>query len=279
MSEIGSTGLIVSANQQSATFDLRTNTLYWAALTGDDYDPQSAIYTVDLTTGKATKVADFDETTEILALYIPYVNVPEGAPDAVTNLNVDFSNGSLTGTVSFKAPEKAYNGDPITEELTWSIIANDKVAATGNTTAGDQVSSNVTLPVGGETKLVVKISNSKGNGPEVAKSFYAGFDKPVAVDKVNFTLDDTHKATVRWNNVSEGIHGGYIGNVTYNVVRQPGNVIVANGIGTNSFSETIAEGNYTAYNYEVTVVNGDSISDVTKSNYLSSKKAYGIHEF
>lgn len=64
---IGSTGIHPDTYNVSACFDLSDNTLYWTCVMPDE---TSALYTVDITTGKATKVMDFRDEEQITGLYM-----------------------------------------------------------------------------------------------------------------------------------------------------------------------------------------------------------------
>lgn len=63
--EVGETGVDVSTSPQSAAFDPKTGTLYWAAQLNDG---SAALYTVDTETGEATKVTDFSDKQEVTGL-------------------------------------------------------------------------------------------------------------------------------------------------------------------------------------------------------------------
>lgn len=64
---IGPTGIHPDTYNVSACFDLSDNTLYWTCVLPDE---SSALYTVDTSTGKATKVMDFRDAEQITGLYM-----------------------------------------------------------------------------------------------------------------------------------------------------------------------------------------------------------------
>ena len=83
---------------QSGEIDQETNTFYWA---GVDYTQHSALYTVDLSTGAATKISDFPNNETFLGILLPKAMVAGNAPAAAEQLTAAFSGGSLTGSVKF----------------------------------------------------------------------------------------------------------------------------------------------------------------------------------
>ena len=84
---IGATGIMPS-NSQSATIDLNTGKMYWAAINNK---LQSALYEVNLDNGKASLVSDYDETVVLLGLYTVPPAAAHQAPAAVDKLSVNLS--------------------------------------------------------------------------------------------------------------------------------------------------------------------------------------------
>ena len=112
---MGATGLTLtvtdeygSANYaQTGEIDQRNDVFYWAAI---DASANTGLYSVDLSTGTATKLGDFDGTTGMVGMVIPQDLADEGAPARATNMTVDFAGESLTGNVAFTAPTTTYAG-------------------------------------------------------------------------------------------------------------------------------------------------------------------------
>lgn len=117
---IGSTG-ITPAGMQSATFDYGTGTLYWAASTSMGV---GALYSVDITTGKATRVARFSGNEQIVGLYsLSSAKAWEGPdmPDAPTDVQATYSNGQ--SVITWTAPTKGlHNGDFDAADTKYDVV-------------------------------------------------------------------------------------------------------------------------------------------------------------
>jgi len=139
LTDIGQTG-ITPAYMQSATFDLATDTFYWAAQFEDDMEgPMAGLYTVDLTTGAATRVARFSNCDQIVGLYCLNEAAAWEGPDqpvAPGNINVNCTRkgSSITSSISWEAPVAGIHGGEIdTDNLTYTItrLPEQKTVASG----------------------------------------------------------------------------------------------------------------------------------------------------
>ncbi len=266
--EVGSTGVTVVDSEgqyyyQTGEIDSKTDVFYWATA---DVDTQLAsLYSVDLATGAATKVGDFVNQNLMTIMTVPTA-VADGAPAAVTDLAANFSNGELTGTVTFKAPTKNAAGEALTGEVNYVITAAKDTLATGKAAAGDAVSVPVTFDTDGTKNITVSVSNSEGDGLKAKTSLYVGYDIPKSVTGIVCSLDgETGVVNLSWDPVTEGMNNGYLGDITYDVVRYPDNVQVATGLTGTSFTETLEKGSYKAYTYGVIATNGHKSSEEAKS--------------
>ncbi len=266
---IGATGLTVGNSWgdyygQSGEIDYRTNTFYWAAV---DTDHNCGLYTVNLTTGAATKVADFPAEEQIYALSIPEPPTAEAAPAAVTNVTLAFDGASLTGTVSFTAPLKTYGGAELTGELDYYIVVGGDTIGSGKTTAGAKVEQTVTVKNGGSLRFKVTTANTAGSSPKAISAKYVGYDTPNNIETVKLTANEsTGEVALTWSAPTTGVNGGYVGGLTYDVVRYPDSVTVATGLTDTTFTETLTAQDMKAYHYGVVAVNGTKKSAETASN-------------
>lgn len=266
---VGATGVTISDkwgeySLQSGEIDFRTNTFYWAAV---DAEGKSALYTVDLTTGQATKVADFPANEYICALSIPEPTPASAAPAAATDASAEFEGASLSGSVLFTAPTKTYGGDDLTGQLDYYIVVGIDTIGKGTTTAGAKVTAPVTVPADGAIRFKIITANNAGEGAALAVTKYVGLDTPEAIGAVKLDADDnTGKMTVAWTAPKAGENGGYIGDLKYDVVRYPDSVTVATGVTDTVFTETIEASEIKAYTYVVVAVNGTMKSKETESN-------------
>ena len=84
---------------------------------------------------------------------------------------------------------------------------------------------------------------------------YAGYDTPLPVTNVTFTVENG-VSHLTWDAPAAGVNDGYLENLTYNVVRMPGNVLVADHQSGCEFSETLPD-KMERYYYVVTPFNAD----------------------
>lgn len=264
---VGPTGIKVAdeegAYYQSGEIDPTDNTFYWFGIPVNE--GETSLYTVNLETGAATLVQHLG-LYNIVGLIVDKPAAEDGAPAAITDLTVNFADGATTGTVSFTAPTKTFGGEALTGGLTYTIKAGDQVVATGSTTPGAAVTAEVTLPEGMQTIKVI-VSNKVGDSPAAKQSLWIGFDVPKAPANVAFTADGNN-ITVTWDAVTEGVHNGYLSNITYNVYRIVGEekTKVAENISATTFTETLDLGSLAIYKYGVEANNGTQISALSISD-------------
>ena len=279
---VGSTGLTLKNSQgqvyyQGAAVDPKTGTFYWASTDGAGV---TALYTVDLATAAVTKANDLAAGT-YFQLLIPAPDAADDAPAAVEDLNAAFEGAALTGTVTFKAPAKNFAGTAdLTGNLDWHLLVNGTEKATGTTTPGAEVTSNVTVEEG-MNKIAVYVNNDKGNGPKVKVMQYVGYDKPLPPTAVNFTMSGERHATLAWDAPTAGTHNGFMGNLKYNVYRISGTdtVKVADGTEQRTFEEDLPEAALAAYVYGVEAVNNTQVSDLALSNGQVVGKPFEVPYF
>ena len=268
---VGPTGLTLLSEEdnlwgQSGEIDYKTGVFYWASM---DANGNSALYTVDLTSGALDLVGNFYGSEQIYALSVPKPAAEDDAPAAIDDLNVSFKGASLTGKATFTAPSKTFAGGELTGELTYSIESDGEVLASGTTTPGATVEADITVTASGSYDITAATTNSIGRSPLTTTSTYVGFDVPYPVTDITVSPNTaTGEVTISWTAPTEGENGGYIGDLTYNVIRQPEGVEVAHGISGTTYTDTITSDELQAYYYDIVVVNGDVVG-----NDASSTKA------
>lgn len=284
---VGPTGVAAadaegSAFTQGGEIDQKTNTFVWAAI---EYDSEeSAIYTIDLATGAATKLADTQYgCDEMEGVLFPLVACEDDAPEAPADLAATFVDANLAGTVTFTMPAKTYAGDDLTEDsYNYSIVIDGELAALDAAAPGAAVSSDVTVETSGMHKFEVYATNNAGDGAKAKLNMWVGFDQPKAATNVVLVgNNETGEMSLTWDAPAAGIHGGFLGNLKYNVYRIAGGdpELVAEGIEETSFSEILAVGTPVNYTYGVEAVNGDVASDMALSNGTVLGKAFTVPFF
>lgn len=255
---VGPTGVTIANSQgqyyyQTGEIDQTDDTFYWLGV--DINTGSMALYTVDLNTGAATKLEELGDYS-IMSMFFEMPAANDGAPAKVTDITTLFENGSTTGTINFTAPTETYAGGELSGALTYTILCGEQTLATGNTSAGEKVTAEVTLPEGMQT-IVVITSNDQGDSPKSKATFWVGFDTPTAPANVSFVMDG-NTANVSWTAPAMGIHQGFLGDLTYDVYRVVGKdtTLVAENISETTFSETLPLGELAVYSYGVTAKNG-----------------------
>lgn len=250
LSKVDDTGLNPSDRIQSACYV--DGTIYYAAQTTDG---RSSLYRIDPQTAAATLVGDFAGGEQFSCLYPFKAAAEDGAPAKIEGMSSNFEGPSLTGTVTFTLPDKTFAGGELDGELTWTLTSDGNEVATGKGKPGESVTKELTLNAG-YNNLELYTANQAGRSPVFKTAVFAGPDTPTSVSwgEPKLSVDADNVATVTWPAVTSGINGGYFvpEDVTYRLVRMPGEVEVANNLKATTFSEQLpAAGGLTAYYYEI----------------------------
>lgn len=215
---VGDTGLTTSVITGGA-IDRSTGKFYFSVKT----DAASALYSVDLTSARATKVYDLENNEQLGGLYFPQT-YENAAPAASSAPSLNFNGTALTGTVRFRAPQKSVCGELLTGPVTYHIEANGKEIATGTATYDDGYKSvNVEIDNAGRYCFSLYFSNDAGRGPRSKQSAYIGPDVPKAPESPRMTYKNG-VVKLFWSAVgSTGVNQGSIDRSTlyYKIVRYP----------------------------------------------------------
>lgn len=87
---IGNTG-VVSYWRTSAAIDSNAGLMYYI----DCASSKSSLYAVDLETAAATKLYDFENSEQLIGLYVVPDDTPPTVPEVPSNLSLSFDGGSL----------------------------------------------------------------------------------------------------------------------------------------------------------------------------------------
>ncbi len=261
---------------QSGTFDLETNKLYWFASNLDD----GALYeiTLDGTGANATYssskvVADYGPngsyTSEAISGMFTMQEVASTpAPQSAINLATNFEEDFLFGEIRFTLPAQDIYGETLSGNLDYTIQIGDLEPITGVGEAGMQIIEEVEIPQAGSYLITVVVSSNGVAGVPTTLTTWIGADAPRAVNNLSLEASG-NTITLTWIAPTEGQHGGWVGNLTYTVVRQPNNQTVAEGLTQTIFSETINATEKVEYWYEVTAYCGNQAGEKAESNKVS----------
>lgn len=250
----------------SATIEARSGRMFW---TVSPDASSSYLCEVNLNTGAATKVLDFDDCKQVVGLYAPAPPAEDDAPAEVTDAVAAFNGGSLSGKLQFKAPSTLYNGTPASGALTYTVLLNGNEFAKGETSFGSTVSTDVTVAERGNYEFTISVANDKGSSPKVAVDRFVGFGVPQAPENVSAVKTSGNKIGVSWNAVTASADGGYVdaAAVTYTVKRLPDEVVVSEKTTATSIEDTPdASGGMVAYSYVVSADNHGFVSGTVESN-------------
>lgn len=250
---------------QDATFDYGTKQFYWCAFNDDD--SQSGIYTVDLATGKATRVSVWATGgKEFVGVFSKTPVFAAGVPDIPTSLAVDFTGASLSGKATFTMPSATYAGTAISGDLGYEVLVDGHVAAAGKAAAGAAVTVDLSV-VRGEHSVSVRAKNEAGSGPEYVAKRYFGTDVPAAVATASAARANGG-ALIKWKAVTTGAHGAEFdaSAVAYDVIRYPDSVAVATGVKGTECADNHSVPAMGSYYYEVVATAGDYKAAPAKTN-------------
>lgn len=246
----------------SGCIDVSSNRFFWNCV---DVGKHSYVVEIDLATGKPIGLRDITGY-EFYSLWAPTPAARPKAPAAVTNLKADFKGG-LSGTVSFKTPEKLFDGTSGSGSLSYSVLIDNQEVATASCQWGQNVSVNIEEVAAGEHFLKVRCLNDAGRGAKATQRLFLGADNPSMPENVKAKFEND-KFTVTWSPVTTGAKGGYIdpSEVTYTVKVKPGNEVVATVKADTTVTFSYAAASSTQYHFEVTATYNELSSQPGISN-------------
>lgn len=250
MNKVGATGF-TPQNVSSATFDHKTNRMYWTISTDD----AGYLCEVNTETGQAVKIADFPAAEEVFGLYVHPQPAEDGAPAAPTNLSASFSDGSLTGHLSFDIPATTFDGNMASGDVGYRVVADGVTLVSGTAAFGETgvTTPDFTVAAPGRYTFTLILSNSVGDSPKTELSIFVGADAPKGVTEAKATYNDG-VFSVSWIAPTESANGGYIDpdQIYYTVTRLPDNVVVADGVSSTSLTDNVPiPASFVKYRYSI----------------------------
>lgn len=263
---IGDTGF-KPKGMQSATFDDKSGKLYWFAYNNDS----SNLYEVNTSTAELTLVSELPDMAEVVSAYVPKPEAEDKAPAKVDNLTVSFPNGNLSGTINFTIPSKHFDGTDMTENVGYSISLNgEQIISKSDIQPGAEISEDITVEQSGTYEIQVTANNTTGNSPAAKTELWIGNDTPNAISNLSVSKESDTKVVLTWEAPTSAVHNGYINpeKITYKIIRQPDNTVVAENLTETTYSEEITTEEMKAYSYEVYASFEGLESTAAKSDYI-----------
>lgn len=245
---IGKTG-ITHQYLTSGCIDPESDLCYIASNT----DSSALLYTVDLTTAKATVVGNMPKLCEISGAYIAPSGPESGAPGEATKVTFEFEKDALSGQLSFTAPSLTAGGTPLAsdQELDYRIEWMKTVIATGKVEAGTRISVPLTFEKPGTYKLELTLSNSVGDSKTVTASHWIGYDVPDIMERPVLSKS-AGKFVVEWKRPSS-LNGNQLdyADMRYRLVRSDGAVTEVGNVTRFEEDQPAYDGPLTPYTYKV----------------------------
>jgi hypothetical protein len=271
---IGSTDISFASwmGFHSMEFDRKTGTLYLAAWTADE---KTVLYTLDTSTGKATKLGPIGDGTHTVALSVPYEPSDGNAPDRVSDLTLTPDpNGELRATLNWVNPVNDYNGYPLQGTLTIKIVhtASGQETTLAGCNPGEVMEAQVEVESAGMHEFKVTAHNEAGASLEQIVEGWIGHDVPAAVGNAKATLNRTQLLVndLSWAAPVTGAHGGYLdtGSLKYDIIRLNDGKTIAQDITATQFSDMELLEPLTRYTYQITAKNDDGTGETINTNDL-----------
>lgn len=263
---IGSTGL-EPYGIASAFVDPDSDKFYYIPALKD---LTSAIYEIDLTSGKATKILNFPEGLSVAGAVAQAPIPAAAAPGRPTNLAWSFPDGTLEGTLTFKMPAKNFGNKTLTGTINYRVIENGETLAEGSATAGQEVTTPVKVFESGNHSFYLILSNAGGDSPRTFHHMHIGSDRPCRINDVLLTYDHaTGDVKLTWDAVTEGENGGYFNpaDVTYRITDVRNDQVIADKYTGTTFNTNISGvREMRNYSYKVEALFKEQVSEPRESN-------------
>ncbi len=218
--------------------------------------------------------------TSTAYIYLDNISLEEivEVPAAVADLTVTpDATARLEALVAWTNPTLTNAGGELTEITKAELLRDGVVIYTkDNPIAGDKetyTDNDAALTAGNHTYTVLTYIGENASEASNEATVWIGPDDLKAVENAKAELaEDGASVTVSFDALDPatgGANGGYIGEVTYKVVRMPDEAVIAEGAeGSPVVDDTIEGLSLGAYYYEITVVRGAEESDAAATGKI-----------
>ncbi len=248
--KVGSTGVKMLTDDsgtlayfQTASFSSADGKLYWVVANSDG---ASALYRVDVATGRGSYLAPMPDNEDMVALFdIPAPSAP-GAPSAVTDVTATAAaSGALNVEISFKAPTTCADGSALRSLTSIDIYrgtGEEPVHSFTSPESGKSYSWTDNGAAAGFNAYRIVAVNDEGESIAVYASAYCGEDFPEAPANVSISVGDDGYPTLTWEAPTTGLNGLAVdpSKLTYKILRDLSGRLpetVAEGVTGTSFTD------------------------------------------
>jgi hypothetical protein len=269
MTYVGDTG-VKPYYVTSAVCDVyNTGKVYWTVKTKDLI---GSLYTVDTTTGEATKVCDFPHNEEVVSLFV--MSEPsEKAPKMPENLRYNTQNGSLSGTIEFEVPKELADGTEGEGEVSYTVTFNNNVVGQGKAAYGETVSAPFSASYAMPYTATARLQNEYGLSERATLYDYIGAGTPEQPTLTYELLEDRVKLS--WDKIENPVNGyGFLDpeSITYRITKtsKDGTETLTEGTIATEYEDTDIDlsGNLAYYTYSVYAVSGEKVSAEAKTDMI-----------
>lgn len=259
---VGPTGVIPESNQ-SAVIDWKTGIMYWSAYTAEG----GALYTVDTNTGHATLLSTYADKQQLVGLFIRQTAMLDGAPASVDAISIAFEKETANGKATFTLPSVDINGEPLSNELNYSIRLDEETLAEGTAQPGADVEESIVSPRMGNCRFTIYVSNASGEGKPESVNIWVGPDTPLMVENLTLT-EDQGELSLTWELPERGVNGGYVDPdlTRYCIVRGPYEDLTVEEFAGTEFREAYDPEGVNPHMYTVTPFYDGKTGEIALSN-------------
>ena len=244
------------------TFSSSEKKFYWNYI---DNEKLSHIISFLPSGDEIVNVIDFEKDYKFSYLVELETSDSPSSPGRPSIENINFSNGSTSGYIVYKMPEKLSDGSPITEEMEWYSIIDGVQYKKGNALGGESVKIIFSSLSEGVHNFAFFVSLNGMESTEVVSSFYIGNDTPCSPTDILLESDG-----ISWEPVTSGIHNGYIdlNSISYDIYID-GNYLTSTN--SNFYTFNVGEGSpYALHQATVTASFKGHTSEAGVSNTLKA---------
>ncbi|MGI6222430.1 MAG: choice-of-anchor J domain-containing protein [Prevotella sp.] len=271
---LGETGISPTNYVQAMGYDGKTGTFIWAAVTTTGNE----LYTVDPESGEASLITSLNKNEQLSSLFFKVNEALDKAPAAVSGLTYSFTGTAATeGNILFNIPTTTYDGSALTGNVEMTVWMDGEQLKQESVTPGSQQSIAVSLTNDNHYVDVI-LKNDAGVSPNSYLYQWVGNDTPVQPTDVVLKADSANnRFALTWTAPDTGVNKGYINKeeLTYDIVRMPDSVTVAQTLSGNSFTEPLPS-KLERYSYRVYAENAGKRSEYAESNKVLYGDAYTV---